>query len=46
MNPNNLSKDKYILLATATWLPGPGKVVGYAMYRYVINVTDTINKTN
>jgi hypothetical protein len=34
----NLSEGKYILLATATWLPRNEDVTGYAIFSYMINI--------
>ena len=34
----NLNEGKYILLATATWIPGSEDVTGYAIFSYTINI--------
>ena len=34
----NLAQGKYILLATATWIPGSEDVTGYAIFSYMINI--------
>jgi hypothetical protein len=34
----NLNEGKYILLATATWLPGSEDVTGYSIFSYMVNV--------
>jgi len=34
----NLNNGNYILLATATWLPGSEDVTGYVIYKFVVNV--------
>jgi hypothetical protein len=34
----NLNEGKYILLATATWLPGSEDVTGYAIFSYMVNI--------
>jgi hypothetical protein len=34
----NLNEGKYILLATATWIPGSEDVTGYTIFSYMINI--------
>jgi hypothetical protein len=34
----NLAQGKYILLATATWIPRSEDVTGYAIFSYMINI--------
>lgn len=34
----NLNSGNYILLATATWLPGSEDVTGYVIYKFVVSV--------
>jgi hypothetical protein len=34
----NLTQGKYILLATATWIPRSEDVTGYAIFSYMINI--------
>jgi hypothetical protein len=34
----NLNSGNYILLATATWLPGSQDVTGYVIYKFVVSV--------
>lgn len=34
----NLNHGNYILLATATWLPGSEDVTGYVIYKFVVSV--------
>jgi hypothetical protein len=34
----NLTRGNYILLATATWLPGSEDVIGYVIYKFVVSV--------
>lgn len=36
--PLNLPEGKYILLTTATWIPGSEDVTGYAIFSYMINI--------
>ena len=34
----NLNEGRYILLATATWIPGSEDVTGYAIFSYMVDV--------